>query len=76
MRGASPGVSYKLRDKTPYAGEDGILLLRNGNFVMWQFTSFVVDGSVKLTIPHSKSRKEAEVVLYVVSLMQDVPCRA
>ena len=39
IKGAGSSVSYKLRDKTPQAGEGGILLLRNGKFVMWKLKS-------------------------------------
>ena len=39
--------------KTPWAGEDGILLLRNGKFVIWmevEIVTFVVKGSPQLTV--------------------------
>ena len=39
IRRASPGIPIKNTEiKTPKAGEDGMLLLRNGKFVIWKYS--------------------------------------
>ena len=56
MRGASPGVSYKLRDKNAFGRRKWNITTQGRNVcdVKIEIMSVVVDGSVKFTIPSNR----------------------